>query len=94
MSLTWLQRADRAVTLHLVRAKDFGVSEDPDDAALEDVLPYRDLTAAERYLKFLDLESFYETIWKSLDPELRARYELAQRELDHPGRWWERVGSP
>lgn len=77
-----------------MRARDFGVSEDPDEAALEEVAPFRDLSPAERYLRFLDLVAFYETIWKSLDPGLRARYMLAQRELDDPGRWWERVPRP
>ena len=76
-----------------MRASDFGFSDDPDEAAREEVRPYVGLTPAERYARFLDFVAFYEEIRRSLDPELRARYERARR-LDDPGPWWQRVPRP
>ncbi|MBI4677752.1 MAG: hypothetical protein HY748_09225 [Elusimicrobia bacterium] len=74
-----------------MNARDFGLSDDPQTCAEEDVRPYLGLSAAQRYGKFLDLMLFMERIWKSLDPVRRARYDRSQAEFDDPGRWWERV---
>ncbi|MBI5210379.1 MAG: hypothetical protein HY927_10445 [Elusimicrobia bacterium] len=49
------------------------------------------MAPSERYRRFLDLMRFMDHIWKSLDPDKRAHYDLVQRRLDDPGRWWERV---
>lgn len=75
-------------------ARDFGLSIDPHDCAQEEVRPYLGLSPSERYRRFLDLMSFMESIWKSLDPLKRARYDRIQADLDDPGRWWERVPAP
>lgn len=72
-------------------ARDFGVTTDPWRAAEEDVAPYRDLSAAERYACFVDLVGFMERIWNQAAPEDRRRWEKAQEELDDPGPWWTRV---
>lgn len=77
-----------------MRAHDFGVVEDPYEAAEEEVRPYRGLSPCERYGRFLDLMGFLEGIWKSLPPERRARCDRARTDLDDPGRWWERVPRP
>ncbi len=74
-----------------MNARDFGFPDDPYAAAEEDVKPYRGLSPRERYAAFLDLMSFLEKIWKSLDPRKRAHYERVDDELNDPGRWWERV---
>jgi len=76
-----------------VNARDFGVTDDPYQAAAEDVRPYRALTPRERYERFLDLMSFLEEIWRSLHPERRRLCERAGDALDDPGRWWQTVPS-
>ena len=77
-----------------MNAGDFGLTEDPDAAAEEDVRPYRGLSPVQRYKKLLDLLSFMQEIRKSLDPLRRERQDRIQDELDDPGRWWERVPTP
>lgn len=75
----------------MVTGRDFGFSDDPFASADEDVKPYLGLTPAERYRRFLDLMSFMERIWRSIDPERRAHRDRVQEQLDDPGPWWERV---
>lgn len=77
-----------------MRARDFGIVEDPNEATEEEVRPYRGLSPRERYARFLDLMRFLEGIWNSLGPERRAHYDRIRSELDDPGRWWERVPRP
>jgi len=72
-------------------ARDFGMTDDPQRMAVEEVLPYLRLSPLERYERFLDLMSFFERIWNSLPSDRRARYAEANDRLDDPGRWWERV---
>lgn len=74
-----------------MNARDFGVTDDPYEAAIEDVEPYRRMTPEERYAKFIDLMAFLESIWMSLDPAKRAAADREIAKLDDPGRWWERV---
>lgn len=74
-----------------MNARDFGLTDDADLAAEEDVRPYRGLSPAQRYGRFLDLMSYVEQVWRSLEPSRRARYDRAQQELDDPGPWWTRV---
>jgi hypothetical protein len=74
-------------------ARAFGMSDDPYEAARDEVYPYRALTPEERYSRFLDLMAFLEEIWRSLDSRKRAHYDQAQERLDDLGRWWERVPS-
>lgn len=76
-----------------MNSKDFGVVEDAYEAAKADVAPVLRLTPAERYARFLDVVSFFDGVWRSLDPALRARSERAARVADDPGQWWERVPS-
>lgn len=72
-------------------ARDFGVTDDPDASAEEDVRPYLRLTPEQRYRKFLDLMLFMERVWGALPPAKRAHYDRVQARMDDPGRWWERV---
>ena len=75
----------------MVTARDLGGTDDPWASAMDDVEPYRGLTPQERYQRFLDIVSFMERVFKSIDPDKRARYDRARMALDDPGRWWERV---
>ena len=72
-------------------AREFGMPDDPQLIAEEEVRPYLRLSPSERYARFLDLMSFLEQIWKSLPADKRERYAKANDRLDDPGRWWERV---
>ena len=72
-------------------ARDFGSTLDPQQAAVEGVKPYLQSSPRERYQKFLDLMSFLEQIWKSIDPAKRAAYDRVNEELNDPGAWWTRV---
>lgn len=72
-------------------SRDFGVVEDPYEAAKADVAPVLRLSPAERYARFLDVVSFFDGVWRSLDPALRARSVRASQAADDPGRWWERI---
>lgn len=77
-----------------MNSRDFGVVEDAFEAAKADVAPVLHMSPAERYARFLDVVSFFEGVWKSLDPALRARSARASAAADDPGRWWERIPRP
>lgn len=76
-----------------MKARDFGISDDAQASVDEDVRPYRDLSPAERYWKFLDLMRFMERVRGAQDPGRRAHYDRVQDQFDDPGRWWERLPS-
>lgn len=76
-----------------MRARDFGVTEDPYEAADEEAGLYRLLSPEDRYARLLDLMALHEAIRRTIEPARRARMDRILDELEDPGSWWERVPS-